>query len=141
MQKELIYVDTSAFYALIDRSDDNYAKASALWPRLLEDRITLLTSNYVVSETTALLQNRLGFEAARLFHQSIVDILEVHWIDKTIDQLAFELWLSLGRKLRSLVDCASFIIMRQDHVEKTFCFKPWFHEQGFEILPASEGQL
>jgi predicted nucleic acid-binding protein len=43
-----IYVDTSAFYALIDRSDRYHEQASILWPKLLNDNITLVTSNYVV---------------------------------------------------------------------------------------------
>jgi predicted nucleic acid-binding protein len=66
---EKVYIDTSAFYALMDRSDQYHESAKALWPSLLEPHITLLTSNYVVSETMKLLQFGLGFEAASLWHR------------------------------------------------------------------------
>jgi len=138
LEKELIYVDTSAFYALIDRSDKFYKKASALWPFLLEDHITLITSNYVVFETIGLLQNRLGFDAARLWCENILDVLEIRWVDNEKNQLAFELWYNLGQKLLNLVDCISFITMRQDRIKKVFCFKKNFQEQGFEVIPQLE---
>ena len=66
MESERVFVDTSAFYALMDRSDKNYEQAAALWKDLVEKDLYLNTSNYVIVETLAILQSRLGFEAANL---------------------------------------------------------------------------
>ena len=55
---EKIYVDTSAFYALLDRADPYHKEASSLWVTLMDNNSTLVTSNYVVSETVKLLQKR-----------------------------------------------------------------------------------
>ena len=129
-----IYVDTSAFYALLDRSDRYHSKASALWPDLLHDNITLLTSNYVVWETVGLLQKRIGFEAASLWYKDILGVLDVLWVDTRTHQLAYELWLNLGRRRLSLVDCVSFVTMHQHEIEKAFCFKPHFTDHGFILL-------
>ncbi|MDD4356266.1 MAG: PIN domain-containing protein [Smithellaceae bacterium] len=129
-----IFVDTSAFYALIDRSDRYHAQAAALWPDLLDDSITLLTSNYVVWETVCLLQNRIGFEAARLWHKDILGVLDVLWVNEGMHQRAYELWLNLGRKRLSLVDCASFVTMHAYVIEKVFCFKPYFADHGFALI-------
>ena len=133
-----VYVDTSAFYALIDRSDRYHAQASALWPDLLEDGIALITSNYVVWETVGLLQKRIGFAAASLWHKDILGVLDVQWVDPAGHQKAYELWLSLGRgrKRLSLVDCVSFVTMYQHDIEKAFCFKEHFVDHGFELLRA-----
>jgi uncharacterized protein len=132
-----IYVDTSAFYALIDRSDRHHAKASALWPELLTENISLVTSNYVVLEAVWLLQRRIGFEAVNLWYRDILGMLDVWPVDMNIHQRAYELWLGLGFKRPSLVDCVSFVMMHQNHIEKTFCFKPHFKEYGFELLSLS----
>jgi len=116
MSDSKIYVDTSAFYALLDRSDRYHKEASAIWPSLLDDHITLITSNYVVSETVGLLQNRIGFKAVNAHGR------------------AYELWLNLGLKGLSLIDCVSFVTMHHHHIEKAFCFKPRFAEHGFDLL-------
>ena len=83
------------------------------------------------------MQNRLGFEAADLWSRDVLGIVETLWIDKALHNLAFEIWFSLGRRKLSLVDCASFVIMRQDKIEKVFGFDKRFTEHGFEILNGS----
>ncbi len=133
MEDERVFVDTSAFYALMDRSDNNYEKAADMWASLLEKNLYLYTSNYVIVETLALLQSRLGFEAANLWYRDVLDLAEILWIDGSIHNLAYELWLSLGRRKLSFVDCVSFMAMRHYKVEKVFGFDRHFEEQGFEI--------
>ncbi|MBW1698131.1 MAG: hypothetical protein JRH18_09280 [Deltaproteobacteria bacterium] len=46
MEPKRVFVDTSAFYALMDRSDRNHSKAALLWKHLLQEEYYLLTSNY-----------------------------------------------------------------------------------------------
>ena len=53
-----VFVDTSAFYAVLDRDDANHAAAEEAWRALLGEPATLLTTNYVLVETAALLQRR-----------------------------------------------------------------------------------
>jgi len=133
-----IYVDTSAFYALIDRSDRYHSQASVLWPGLLDDGITLLTSNYVVWETVGLLQKRISFEAASLWYRDILGVLDIWWVDADTHDRAYELWLNLGRMQVSMVDCASFVTMHRHQIEKVFCFKPYFMDHGFTLLNPKE---
>lgn len=134
MAIEKIFIDTSAFYALMDRSDSYHHSASKLWTHFLDRGYYLKTSNYVTVETLALLQNRLGFEAADLWYRDVLGIVETFWIDNVLHNLAIEIWFSLGRRKLSLVDCTSFVIMRQDKMKKVFGYDKHFTEQGFEIL-------
>ena len=135
MKNEHIYVDTSAFYALLDRSDQFHARAKTAWPALLEDGITLVTSNYVVSETVTVLQYRIGFEAACLWYKDVLGVLSVCWVNEDTHRLACELWMNLGRRRYSLVDCVSYITMHQNRIEKAFSFKENYAIQGFDLLP------
>ena len=66
------------------RSDKYHKQASALWPDLLEEDISLVTTNYIVWETTVFLQSRIGFEAAGLWSRDVLAILDVIWIDEVI---------------------------------------------------------
>jgi predicted nucleic acid-binding protein len=56
----VIFVDTSALYAVLDRDDENHAVARTTWERLLRSSNVLLTHNYVLLETVALAQSRLA---------------------------------------------------------------------------------
>ena len=134
MTVEKVFVDTSAFYALMDRSDRWHPSASRLWTRFLEEDHELKTSNYIIVETLALLQNRLGFEAADLWARDVLGVVETIWVDEMVHRLATEIWLSLGRRRLSLVDCASFVVMRHDKLEKVFGFDEHFAEHGFELM-------
>jgi len=135
--QEKIYVETSAFYALLDRADPYHKEASSLWVALMDNNFTLVTSNYVVSETVKLLQKRIGFEAARAWYKDILSVVDVLWIGEGIHQQAYELWLNLGRIPLSLVDCTSFVTMHHHQIEKVFCFKSYFVDYGFDILTVS----
>jgi predicted nucleic acid-binding protein len=134
MTVEKVFVDTSAFYALMDRSDRWHTSARRLWTRFLEEGYELKTSNYIVFETLALLQNRLGFEAADLWARDLLGVVETIWVDDMLHHLATEIWLSLGRRRLSLVYCASFVVMRHDKVEKVFGFDKHFAEHGFDLM-------
>jgi predicted nucleic acid-binding protein len=130
----VVFVDTSALYAVLDRDDSNHARAAAIWPELLKES-TLVTHNYVLVETAALVQHRLGLAAARALATDIVPLLSVGWIDEHRNAAAQEAVLAASRKRLSLVDCASFLVMRECGIEQAFCFDAHFKEQGFKVLP------
>jgi len=131
MSKEKVFIDTSAFYALMDRADICHARAKKLWHILLNNGTSVVTSNYISIKTMALLQNRLGFEAANLWYSDILGIVKVIWANKIIHKTAYDLWVSFGRRKLSLVDCTSFVIMNKYRISKVFGFDKHFIEQGF----------
>jgi len=134
MEIENVFIDTSAFYALMDRSDSYHEKARNLWSSLLDEESHFKTTNYIIIETLALIQSRLGFEAAHLYSSDIIRLIDILWVDEPRHNLAFELWLSLGRNKLSLVDCVSFITMRYYSLENVFGFDRHFDQQGFKML-------
>jgi predicted nucleic acid-binding protein len=105
-----------------------------LWTFLLDKNASFKTTNYIIIEAFALLQNRLGFEAANLFSNNVLGLVDILWVDESRHNLAYELWLGMGRKKLSLVDCVSFITMRHYKLENVFGFDRHFDQQGFKIL-------
>jgi len=63
-----VFVDTSAWYALLDRTD---AEHTAIVDQLREHRVRLTTSNFVVSETITLLRYKVGWAFACNFGDKI----------------------------------------------------------------------
>ncbi|NJD56265.1 MAG: type II toxin-antitoxin system VapC family toxin [Nitrospirae bacterium] len=129
-----IFIDTSAFYALLDRDDTNNQKATKVWTRLLGAERALVTSNYVLVEAFALIQNRLGLEAVRGFQEDILPLITIEFITPEMHRSGIAALLSASRRSLSLVDCVSFELMRSSGIKTVFAFDTHFKEQGFVVL-------
>lgn len=127
-----VLVDTSALLAILDADDRNHRLAREIWTDLLAREARLLCTNYVLVETFALVQHRLGVQAARALQEDILPVIEVAWVDETTHQAAVSALLTAGRRDLSLVDCVSFEVMRRLGLETAFTFDRHFAEQGFQ---------
>ena len=132
-----IFVDTSAFYAIVDDRDPNHDRARSALGSLVGADAPLTTHEYVVVETTALVQRRLGLAALRRFVDDLLPLVEITWVDETLHGEAREALLAAGRRNVSLVDWTSFLVMRRLGVRRAFTFDPDFGVEGFEVLPTS----
>jgi len=130
-----VLVDTSALYALLCSTDDCHAAARDAAEALLAHDSALVTSSYVVAETAALLQSRLGRDAARGFLLDLVPYLDVAWVDEGLHARGLEAWLAQRREGVSLVDCVSFALGHELRLEHAFTFDRHFVEQGFVVIP------
>jgi len=129
-----IFIDTSAFYALLDRDDTHHPSAKRAWMELLKAAHTLVTSNYVLVETSALLQNRLGMEAIRAFHDDVLPLINSEFVTSGTHRSGVAALLSASRRDLSLVDCVSFEVMRTSGINTVFAFDKHFKEQGFSLI-------
>jgi len=129
-----VYIDTSAFLAVLDADDHYHKQAAAVWEKLLRSETRLVCSSYVLVETYALVQRRFGIDALRLFHEDVYPILDIYWIDSSLHGTGVDAVLTAGRRQLSMVDCVSFALMRRLGIKKVFTFDMHFSEQGFEIL-------
>lgn len=128
------FIDTSAFFAILDGDDHNHAAAGRIWKTLLEQSTVLVCSNYILIECFALLQRRLGLEAARVFQSDVVGVLQVRWVDEELHAAGVAALLTAGRRQLSLVDCVSFELMRRLGLTTAFAFDQDFADQGFSCL-------
>ena len=133
-----IFIDTAAFLAVLNANDQFHQSAKHIWDEILSSDSSLFSSNYVILETTALLQHRFGIEALRLFEIDILPVVEIAWVDETIHKQGLSALLAANRRDLSLVDCTSFEIMRQTGMDRVFTFDPHFREQGFKVIPESK---
>ncbi len=129
----MIFLDTSAIYAIADQADPNHARAMALVAQAQREGESFLVHNYVLVESTALLQRRLGLESALLFIQES-ERFRIHWVGAREHREAVELLRERGRRGLSLVDCVSFVVMRQEGVARVLAFDTDFEREGFQLL-------
>ncbi|MGE5278063.1 MAG: type II toxin-antitoxin system VapC family toxin [Acidobacteriota bacterium] len=129
----MIFLDTSAIYALADRADGRHAEAKDLFEALLSEGEALLTHNYVLVESLALVDHRLGAAAAvRLARDSAG--FEVVWVDSALHTEAVRLFSRRARHRVSFVDQVSFLVMKARAIDTVFAFDTDFSRQGFRLL-------
>lgn len=129
------FVDTSALIALLDASEAKHIACARAWKRLLGDDASLATSSYVLVETFALAQRRLGVDAIRTLTTDFVPLLVVDWVDDEVHGVAIAALLTANRRDLSLVDCVSFEIMRRRDIANAFALDSDFEKQGFGVVP------
>lgn len=130
-----VLVDTSAFLAVLDQGDANHPAAKAHWIDMLNRGDELVTHNYVLVETSAVVLRRMGLAAVRVFQRDVVPVLRMVWVSREIHEAAAGAHLVAGRRTLSLVDCVSFEVMRRTGVLTAFAFDRHFREYGYETVP------
>lgn len=128
----MIFLDTSAIYALADKADPNHGDAYKKFNHALKAGEIFLVHNYVLVESAALLQARLGVQPALAFLND-AKAFDVEWVDGALHQEALKELESTAKRGISLVDCTSFVVMRRRGVKKILAFDTDFQDQGFTI--------
>ena len=100
---------------------------------LLQSGETLLTHNYVLVESLALLQHRLGTAAAVKLSESVAGF-EVVWVDRKLHEEAARRFARAGKRRVSFVDHVSFLVMKSRGVERALAFDPDFSKEGFRLF-------
>jgi predicted nucleic acid-binding protein len=126
-----VFADTSAFFALGCAEDQAHHAARKAWRGLRGRDVELVTTSYVLLETSALLQRRLGLESVRSFREDVAPLVRVLWVDEELHEQGLDLLLSRGKRDLSLVDAVSFVVCRAQGIEEAFAFDRHFTEEGF----------
>ncbi len=129
-----VFVDTSALLALLNRADEHHAAAAAAWRRGIEEGMDFVTSNYVLVELLGLAGRRFGVPTVREISRTLLPALRLLWVDESVHDLALTSLLAASRRRLSLVDCASFALMRHEGIERAFAYDRHFQEVGFRAL-------
>jgi predicted nucleic acid-binding protein len=131
-----VFVDTSGWYALIDRNDTLHQLALSSLQALIDKRIHLTTSDYVVDETCTLAKVRAGALAATrlldMLHQTT--LLRWEWIGAERFARAESLFRKHNDQGWSFTDCASFALMRELRIDRALTSDNHFIAAGFEAL-------
>jgi predicted nucleic acid-binding protein len=136
-ERPWVFVDTAAYFATIDATDDNHQSALAISQRLAAARWRAFTSTYVVAETHALLLARLNrYVAARFLDQMERADTRVVTVNAGDLRRAYVIVRQYDDKDFSLTDATSFAIMERLQLRYAFTFDRNFAQFGFSILAA-----
>jgi predicted nucleic acid-binding protein len=98
----------------------------------------VVTTNYVLSELVVLLTSPLRMPRSKVLRY-IETIRAIRWVEivhinPTLDEAAWELLAGRSDKEWSLVDCASFVVMKQRNLTDALTADKHFEQAGFVRL-------
>lgn len=132
---ERLFVDTSAWFAYVNRSDPSHEAVADL---LLRFEGRLVTSNFVFDETVSLCRYRLGHRPATVVGEilrepEVVDLIRVTPEDEAA---AWDLFVMRRDQTCSFTDCTSFALLQRLGMSTVAALDQDFRTEGFEVHPA-----
>ena len=137
MTRDTVFVDTSAWFSLADKTDHYHQQAITLFPKLLKGYPCLTTTNLVIAETYILIRRALGHQPAIAFLENIAASPRVTKIysDRELEKAAEEILRKFQDQEFSFVDAVSFSLMKKHGIGEAFSFDLHFKIAGFILLP------
>jgi predicted nucleic acid-binding protein len=132
-----VFIDTSGFYAELDGSDPDHARARETFALVLRQKAKLVTTNYVVHESWAVIQARLGWDAVDAWLDRLVKLCDVIWVSPDLHALGEARCRQARQRRLSLTDCVSIEVMRRRGIREAIAFDEHFDREGFR-LPAED---
>jgi hypothetical protein len=128
-----VFVDTSGFYAFLDGKDHFHGKAKSAFLAAEKEGWRLVTTNYVLHESWALIQARLGWSAVEAWRSNMVSICEIAWVDQHIHELGEARCRQARERRLSLTDCVSIESMKRNGVLFAIADDEHFKREGFKL--------
>lgn len=130
-----VFIDTSAFFAVLSARDSNHHLAVSIMTRLVKEPSQLFSTNFILAETHALILTRVGRHRAWQFvsdlEESSTTIIRVSASD---EQKAKATLKHYNDKSFSLTDCTSFAVMERLKITEAFAFDRNFSQYGLRVL-------
>ena len=135
----MIFVDSGAWIAFFDQTDKYHNDAVVLYSDLVQQKMRLLTTDYVLDETITRLRYDVSHSVAVQFLDLIesvekTGVLTIAEIDKTLLQEAKRLFRQYDSAKLSFTDCTSFAVCQKHNISETYAFDEHFAMMGITVL-------
>lgn len=131
--KDKIFVDTLFVIALINRRDQYHEQAIHAAKQF--EGYPLLVTDAVLLEIGNALARTYKSEAVQIIEHFLTsDEVQVVHLTQDLIEKALALYRSHQDKAWGLVDCVSFVVMREASVDSALTFDRHFEQAGFQLL-------
>ena len=132
----MIFVDSGAWIALVNRRDQRHDDAVETFNNLVQQKTQLLTTDYVIAETANRLRGNHLVAVQfldRTKDSQETEVLTVVEIDSLLFQEAERLFRQYDTARLSFTDCTSFAVCQQHNISEAFAFDQHFPMVGITL--------
>ncbi len=136
MADEVVFLDTNGWIALLNASDTLHETAGLLWRDLGRRGYSIVLTDWVVAETG----NGLARTPARQEFMAATETLlnsprcRIVFITDRLLRQALELYRARADKRWGLVDCSSFMVMKDEGIQEALTNDRHFNQAGYRRL-------
>jgi predicted nucleic acid-binding protein len=131
-----IFIDTSFWIAVSDKNEKNHSRSLSLLKEFKKNHNLLVTTNFVLDETFALVRKRQGISRVIQFRNVIAKFgyqLQIERVTVTDEENVWK-WFERDIDKLSYTDCTSFAVMNRLKINKVATFDEDFVKVGFESI-------
>lgn len=131
--QDKIFVDTLFIVALINKKDQYHQKALELAKQF--EYSSLVITDAIFLEIGNALSGNYKTEAAEIIETFLdSDEVEIIHFNSNLFEEALSLYKQYQDKSWGLVDCISFVVMKQNQINQALTFDKHFVQAGFQTL-------
>ncbi len=132
-----VLLDTSAIFALLNRDDPHHARAVTIHQSLIHRQAVLVLPNFLLAESHAIINKRLGSRAARDFLQGALRDFEIQRVTLEDEWAAQGILQNVTRsKALSYFDAVAVALAERLGISEVFTFDKHFRLMGLKPVTA-----
>ena len=139
-RNSVVFIDTTAWLAILDENNINYLQARDFYESLLDQNSRLVTNNVVIDETLSALKINFGHEFAQKFleiiDESVLTInIKVDWISRRIRRGAMNNFLKSSAAQLQLRHYYINESIKRKKVDIVFSYDQNLKSFDFPVMP------
>jgi predicted nucleic acid-binding protein len=134
----MIFIDTGAWIALTDKSDQYHHEAVQIYSKLKNKRKRFVTTDYIIDEAVTRLRYDTNHQIAVKFLELInisekTGTLRVTYVNEKLFQKAVSIFRQYDSAVLSFTYCVSFAICKMHKIDEAFAFDQHFTMLGISL--------
>ena len=136
MQSDLVFLDTSYIFAIVNPNDQWHSLAKEWQGRIKSGKHRLLTTGFILVEVADGLSAIRYREAATRVIKSLCEnvLVDIIPASSTLFEKALDQYESRQDKTWGLTDCSSFVVMSENGIADALTTDADFRQAGFNAL-------
>jgi len=140
------FIDSSAWTAIADKTDENHKAASEYFAKILESNSKLVTNNTAVDRALVQIKHQAGHKTAQKFmavlDESILTVnLRSDWLSRRLRRNAVNLYLKSTHPGLRLEHYYIFETIKRKKVDILFTFDKELNFFGLPLMPQKTSEV